>query len=208
MKKVVIIGAGGHARAVLSTLSLINNCSAEAIIDLNYTGAVELILEIPVVGGLSKLQEFSPLQYTVFLAIGDNKLRKNVEKCISHFGFDYPSIVHPRSLICPSAIIAEGCYLGPNSHIGPYASIGRHSIVNTMANIEHEVLIGEFSHIAPSSVICGRSTIGSAVFCGANSTIIENLSVADSTFLAAGTVVVSDVPLQGLRLKGVPGAAF
>jgi sugar O-acyltransferase (sialic acid O-acetyltransferase NeuD family) len=208
MKKIIIIGAGGHARAVLSTLSLINDCSAAAIIDLNYTGANELILDIPVVGGFSKLQEFSPLQYTVFLAIGDNRLRKNVEERISPFRFNYPSIVHPRSLICPSATVAEGCYLGPNSHIGPYASVGRHSIVNTMASVEHEVLIGDFSHIAPGSVICGRCTLGSSVFCGANSTIIENLSVADSTFLAAGTVVVSDVTPQGLRLKGVPGTAF
>ena len=58
--------------------------------------------------------------------------------------------------MCPSSTIEEGCYIGPNSHIGPFASVGRHSIVNSMANVEHEVLIGEFSHIAPGSVICGR----------------------------------------------------
>ena len=84
MKEVVVIGSGGHARAVLSTLSLIKDCSAAAIIDINYIGAQEFIFGIPVVGGLSKLQEFSPLQYSVFFAIGDNKLRKSLKNVYHH----------------------------------------------------------------------------------------------------------------------------
>ena len=51
MKKLVIIGAGGHGRAVISTAMQQKEWEVHGVIDVNYHQQEEEILGVPVIGG-------------------------------------------------------------------------------------------------------------------------------------------------------------
>ena len=66
-------------------------------------------------------------------------------------------------------------------------------IINTRAVVEHENLIGDFSHISVNSVLCGNVNIGNHVFIGANSTIIQGKEVSSNSIVGAGSIVLDNV---------------
>ena len=71
-------------------------------------------------------------------------------------------------------------------------------------NVEHEVTLGDFYHLAPSSTICGRSKLKDNIFVGSNAVIIEKLSIAKNTIIGAGSVVLKSVDQPNKKLVGVP----
>lgn len=83
------------------------------------------------------------------------------------------------------------------------AQIHKGVIVNSGAIVEHDVVIGDFCHLAPGSVIAGGATIGSQVFVGANATVLPGVSVAAGTTIGAGAVVNRDIVASGVYV-GVP----
>ena len=82
---------------------------------------------------------------------------------------------------------------------------GNCNIINSYANIEHESKIGNFSQIAPGAVICGRCNIRDNVYIGANSTIIQGLSINSNNIVGAGSVINTNINYTGKTIVGVPG---
>ncbi|MDB4623055.1 acetyltransferase [bacterium] len=208
MTSILIIGSGGHCRSVISTVATDNNYDIVGIIDLNFLGKKENILNYPVLGGLELLDKYLEKNNSVFIAVGSNQTRRKVKNLLVKYEINYPTLIHPSSFIDSSATIGNGSFIGAHANVGPLTRIGCFSIVNTHSNIEHESVLGDFTHLAPGSVVCGRSNLGDDVFCGANSTIIERLNVARGSYFAAGTVITRTIKTPGLRYKGIPGAPF
>ncbi|HPN57619.1 MAG TPA: DapH/DapD/GlmU-related protein, partial [Chitinophagaceae bacterium] len=69
--------------------------------------------------------------------------------------------------------------------------------------IDHECIIGDFTHIAPGAVLCGNVKVGRNTFIGANSVIRQGIIIGDNVTIGAGTVVVKDVP-DGATVVGNP----
>ena len=66
-------------------------------------------------------------------------------------------------------------------------------IVNTSAIVEHDCMIGDFSHIAVGAVVCGMSHIGSNTLIGANSSIIQCINVGNNVKVGAGAIILKDI---------------
>jgi sugar O-acyltransferase (sialic acid O-acetyltransferase NeuD family) len=205
MKKIILIGAGGHVRAVISTINQINKWKLIGIIDIAYNGNSETILGIKTIGLLKSLNDYSKKDTYIFLSIGDNQLRKEIHKEIVSRGFKLPNIIHPSSIIDNTAEIGLGNFIGAFVHIGPKVKIHECNIINTSANIEHETQIESFCQIAPGVVICGRCKLGKEVFIGANATIIDKIKIADNTLIGAGTIITKDILESGRTIVGNPG---
>lgn len=76
-------------------------------------------------------------------------------------------------------IIGKGTKIGPNCDIGHEVKIGKHCIVTGMTLIAGATEIGDYTYIAPHSTIKNSVKIGSNVFIGIGSLVIED--VQDST---------------------------
>jgi acetyltransferase-like isoleucine patch superfamily enzyme len=76
-------------------------------------------------------------------------------------------------------------------------------VVNTAAVLEHGVILGDYSHVAPGAVVCGNSEIGRGTHVGANSTVLQNIKIGSDCIIGAGSVVNRDVP-SGTTVYGVP----
>lgn len=205
MKDLVIIGAGGHARTVIDTAKLNSFLNITGVLDINIGAHVkEEILGVPVLGGVQHLEKISPARTIVFLAIGDNRTRKKFSTVIEERGFKSINILHPKAYISDYAILGNGNFIGAFANIGPDSKISDFCIVNTQANVEHEVSIANFSHLGPGSVVCGRSIIDENAFIGAGSRIIENISISAGVKIGAGAVVTMDIVDSNTQYAGIP----
>ncbi|MDP2039836.1 acetyltransferase [Algoriphagus sp.] len=98
----------------------------------------------------------------------------------------------------PKADVMELCYIGSQTRIG------QGSLINTGAQIHHEVQIGEFTVINPTAVLLGACQIGDFCSIGSNATILPGIKVGSRVNIGAGAVIIRDVP-DGQTVVGVPG---
>ncbi|WP_265022549.1 NTP transferase domain-containing protein [Wolbachia endosymbiont (group B) of Ischnura elegans] len=132
------------------------------------------------------------------------------------------SIVYPYVFFGPGVKIGSGVRVGPfakceNTTIGDGAIIGnfvetKASDIGINTKIKHlsyigNTQVGQGSNIGAGTVVCNydgkkkrKTNIGSNCFIGANSSLIAPLNVHDDSVIAAGSVIVKDVPKGSLAI--------
>ena len=189
MKKIVILGAGGHASVIADIVRAEGN-EVVAFLDdnpecSNCNGPISCCYDYP-------LCEF-------IIGIGNAKIREELSK----LDLKWHTAIHPSSIISPSVEIGQGSVIMPNSVINANSIIGKHCIINSGSIIEHDNVIGDFSHISVGARTGGKVIIGRFVWVGIGSTIINNISICDDTLIGAGAVVVKTIESSGTYF-GVP----
>ena len=76
-------------------------------------------------------------------------------------------------------------------------------IVNHGAVVDHDCVVGEFSHIAPHAALGGAVQVGRHVLVGGGATVLPGLRIADDVVIGAGAVVCDDLLHAGVY-AGVP----
>ncbi len=138
----------------------------------------------------------------VFIAIGENKIRKNVFDSLAgraSFGDAY----HPTSEIGYGVQLGSMIMLGANSIINPLAKLGNGIIINSGAIVEHECMIGDFVHIAPGAVLVGNVNVGENSFIGAGAVVKQGITICNDVIVGAGAVVVNNISAPGTYI-GIP----
>ena len=203
MKNIVLVGAGGHCRSILSVLKMQKSFNILAIYD-HSPRPRERIDGIEVL----HIDQISDNDCSLlFPSIGDNQNRYNIIKSLESCSYSFPSIISPQAFVDSSATIGKGCFIGSFAYVGPHAHIGDFSIINTHAILEHESKVGSFVHLAPSSVVCGRTTISDHCFLGANSVVIDNLEIEKNTIIGAGSVVIRSISTMNATYVGNPASS-
>jgi UDP-3-O-[3-hydroxymyristoyl] glucosamine N-acyltransferase len=87
--------------------------------------------------------------------------------------------------------------------INASAKIGVQSIINTACVVEHDVVIGDFTMLAPHSTVCGFTKIGNNCWVGAGATINNVIKICDDCIIGAGTVIIENIEIAGTYV-GVP----
>ena len=194
----LIFGAGGHGRVVADAalraglwLRVIASDRDPARCEGRFLYGVPL---------LSPGQAL-PLAAQVHIAIGSAAGR---EREVTALGKGVlTSVIHPLSSVSPHAEIAPGCFIAAQSVVAPGAELGTSVIVNHGAVVDHDCVVGEFSHIAPRSALGGAVRVGRHVLVGSGATVLPGLRIADDVVIGAGAVVCDDLPHAGVY-AGVP----
>lgn len=207
-QKCLILGAGGQCRVIASLLQEDNAKYLPIGIIDNVLHKNEEILSIPVLGGINLLEKYYGEGIkNIFLAVGDNFKRKVMFDSVKNAGFDCPNLISDNANISQSAELGEANIICPFVNIGPQATIENNNIINTHSTIEHEAVIHSHCHVAPMTVVSGRSILGDFVFLGAGTTVINNISIVSNTSVAAGSVVINDIESPGYLYAGVPATS-
>jgi sugar O-acyltransferase (sialic acid O-acetyltransferase NeuD family) len=201
--KLVLIGSGGHCRVIIDTAKRLG-LNILGIIDIDYNGNKEEILDVPVIGGISTLSELDPNEVSVNVSIGDNLIRAKYFKMAKEKGFSTPSIISKTAIISEYATINSGNFINTAAVINAEAEIGENSIINTGVIIEHEVVIGKNCHVCPGVKIGGRVTIGDGAFIGIGTSVIDYVSIGNNAVIGAGSVIIGDVESNS-KVVGVYG---
>lgn len=200
-KKVVIIGAGGHAKVIAD---IIEKSGDEIVgfLDDNKEIGTTIINEYKVIGDLNNRFTMAVTKENLefIIAIGDNKKREE----ISHSpNLKFYTAIHPSAQIGLDVEIQEGTVIMANACINSSAKIGKHCIINTGAIIEHDNIIEDFVHVSPNVALGGTVKIGKSTHVGIGSTIKNNITICENCKIGAGAVVVKDIEKEGTYI-GVP----
>lgn len=190
-KKVVIIGAGGHAHVISD---IIKRSGDEVI------GYLDDDLSKP--GVLGKIEDCQKYIDSLFIiGIGDNEIRKKISEKYSNL--KYYNAIHSNAIISEDAIIGEGTIIMANAVINPKAKIGKHCIINTSSVVEHDCIIDDYVHISPNATLCGTVKICNCTHVGAGAVIKNNTGVFAKSIIGAGAVVVKNIEVPGVYV-GIP----
>lgn len=191
-----IIGAGGHAKFVISMAIACGYTDIEIYDDDPSKHGLE-ILGFTVIGGIEKSQGSA----SVVIAIGNNHIRQKLAE-IFH-ARHWATLQHPSAVMDDSVFVGVGTVIGPNVVVNPDARIEAQVILNSSCVIEHDCRVGNYVHIAPNATLTGGVEVGDYSLIGAGSVILPNRVVVGNAIIGAGSVVTGHVP-EGARVAGVP----
>ena len=192
-----MLGAGGHAKVVISALTAMGKTVGGAFSDVeSERGAT--VLGIPVIGPLRSIREHG-LERAV-IAIGDNGVRQRIA---SELEYLWMPVVHPRAWVHASSVVGEGAVLMAGAIVQPEAAIGAHAIVNTGATIDHDCIVAAFAHVCPGAHLAGGVLVGEGVLLGAGCTVIPGVRIGAGAIVGAGSTVIRDVD-EGITVVGSP----
>jgi acetyltransferase EpsM len=117
----------------------------------------------------------------------------------------WATVIHASATVSAFATVGDGVLVGPQAVVGPGASLGDHVIVNSGAIVEHDVIVGAYSHLAPGAVIGGGTRVGRGAFIGLGARVRDHVTVGDRAVVAMGATVVGNVDAERMVL-GMPAA--
>lgn len=193
--RLVVLGAGGHAKVVIAT-ALAAGVEVQAVYDDDGDLAGEEVLGVPVRVGLDN----APVGTPAVLALGANRTRARAARRLD---LDWISLVHPSAVVHDSVVIEPGAVIFAGAVVQPGTIIGAHAIINTAASVDHDCRVGAYCHLAPGSHLAGGVTLGEGAFVGLCAGVINGVTLGAWSILGAGGVAVSDVDPES-TVMGVP----
>lgn len=197
MKRLLLIGFGGHARSV-ADVALAAGFEQLLFVD-EHGAAGQSFAGFPVAGEMPPAEEGWPCMPCA----GRNEWRREQLARLAAGRRPVATVISPRATVGVGAQIGAGSFVGHHAHVGPLARIGAGSIVNTGAAVEHDCVLGECCHVSVNATVAGRCRLGNLVFVGAGATVIDGVSIADEVTVGAGGVVVANIGAPGTYV-GVP----
>ncbi|WP_413382768.1 acetyltransferase [Alkalihalobacillus sp. 1P02AB] len=199
-KKLLIIGASGHGKVVADIALRMNKWDKIAFLDDDKS--ISNSMGLKVVGKSSEVSHYLS-DHDIFIAVGNNDIRKAIQNKLEAKGASIPTLIHPKAIIGNSVKLAIGTVIMAGVVINSYTTIGKGCIINTGATIDHDNLIEEFVHISPGVHLAGTVTVGQGSWLGIGSVVSNNISIAKCCKVGAGAVVVKDISETGTYV-GVP----
>lgn len=185
MKRLIIIGAGGHARSVADIVLEQGQYALVGFLDDAYPD-LKSVWDIPLLGRIDAVVSLRGLAQCAFVAIGNNRVREDLFKITLEAGFDLPSIVHGRAVVSSRAVLGRGGAVMAGAVVGTEASLGDGVIVNAGAVVDHHAKVDDFGHLGVGAVMAGGSRLGSGAWMQAGSAIGYGVEVPAGRVLAPG----------------------
>lgn len=201
-ERLILFGAGGHAKVVLDAFLARCPDGEVAVLDDDPTRAGANLLGHRIRGGREWLSDNWP-GIAVIAALGDNRRRDDLLQDLKKLRRPLRTIIHPNAIVSPSARIGDGCFLAAGAIVNAEAELSEGVIVNTGASIDHDCRIGRAAHIAPGVRLCGTVTIGARTLVGTGAAVIPGRSIGADATVGAGSAVVRDIP-AGESWAGCP----
>ena len=198
MKKLVIIGAGGHGKVIAD----IAKHTYDDIVFLDDTPQGDTCLGYPVVGTVASYRDYLS-NAAFFVAIGNAEMRRTLLHTLLDEGARLVTLVHPRASVADSVTLGQGTVVMAGAVINPDVKTGIGCIVNTCASVDHDCRLADFVHISVGAHLAGAVTVGSGTWIGAGAIVKNNVDICDDCMIGAGAVVVKTITESG-TYTGVP----
>jgi sugar O-acyltransferase (sialic acid O-acetyltransferase NeuD family) len=204
-KRLLIIGAGGMGREVLTWARDIEKAGADwsvgGFIDGNSSALKLYDIKLPILGAP---ETYEPSADDVFTcAIGDPRTRLRVSSSFQARGAKFVNLIHPSAVI--GSRVQRGCGLiaCPFVCVTCDVQLGDFVFLNVSATIGHDAVLEDGCTLSGHSDVTGHAHLGRGVFMGSHSCVHPGVEVGDFATIGAGTAVMRTVP-TGATVLGVP----
>lgn len=198
-QSIILFGAGGHAKSVISVLQVQAKWQLAGLLEENAAVTERQVLGYPVLGDQSQLDNLYKAGITNgFVAIGNNAERGRIANMLIEHGFELVSIIHPSACLMTDCVVEEGTFIHALTLIGPECHIGRNTIVQPHTTLGHEGRIGECVQFCPGVHVGGKSVIGNYCFFGPGAVIYPGVKIGSHVSVGANSVINKDVPAHSV----------
>lgn len=191
MKKIVLIGGGGHCKSVIDVIEQEGQFLIEGIIDKSKLLGAK-ILGYPVLGTDEDMPKFARKYKNAIITVGQiksPKLRIQLFDKAIKSGFTMANIISPNAYVSKHSSIGNGVVVMHNAIINANSLIGDNCIINSQALIEHDCKISSHCHISTNATINGGTIIESRSFVGSKAITKELALIKENSFIKAGSIV-------------------
>jgi bifunctional UDP-N-acetylglucosamine pyrophosphorylase/glucosamine-1-phosphate N-acetyltransferase len=131
--------------------------------------------------------------------------------CVRNHTVVTDSTIEAGALLGPFAHIRPGSTVGEEAHIGNFVELKK-TVMGKGAKANHlaylgDATIGNATNVGAGTITCNydgekkhQTIIGKGVFVGSNSTLVAPITLADGSYIAAGSAVTTDVPAGALAI--------
>ena len=199
MKRLIIVGAGGHGRVIADIAQKRNEYATIAFLD---DGDMRESMGIPVIGKTNEIEKYVE-DYDIFVAIGNNSVRERFIERLLSLGAKIPTLIHPNAVVASSVEIGIGTCVMAGAIINPCAKLGKGVILNTCGVVDHDGVVEDYAHVSVGAQLAGMVRLGKKTFLGIGAVVKNNVSVCGNCMIGAGAVVVKNIDEEGTYI-GVP----
>jgi acetyltransferase EpsM len=197
MKKIILLGAGGHAAELRDYIRYTNihqprpTMEVVGFIDDDPGTHAHYGFKEPYLGPIKEHQVVDGVYY--LMAIANLSYRQPIIERFLAEGAKFTGLIHPTALISPSAEIGEGTVISHNASVGPKVKIGRFNMLNSRCTIGHDTVMGDYNFISPQVALSGNTKLGNGNLIGTNACTIPGITIGNNNKIGAGTTVFKPV---------------
>ena len=138
MDEIILVGAGGHARACIDVIEQENKFVIAGLVEKNSDNSKENI-GYPILGtdeDLEKLHEKYQYALVTVGQIKTPKIKINLFKKLKLIGYTLPVIISSHAYVSKHATISEGTIIMHGAIVNAGAGIGANCIINNKSLVE------------------------------------------------------------------------
>lgn len=194
-KKLLLIGAGGHAKSCIDVIENSRTYTIGGLIGLPDELGIT-INGYEVIGIDSELYKLSKKYTYALISIGQVKNHKPRYELFNKAltaGFKLVTILAPSAYVSKRSSLGEGTLVSHGAVINSMVNIGVNCIINSNSLVEHDAQIGNHCHISTGAIINGQVSIGHGSFIGSGAVVREGVSIGKNVFVGAGKIVTKNL---------------
>ena len=196
MVEIILIGAGGHARACIDVIEFEDRFKIAGLVEKDESSTVNNI-GYPGIGVDDDLETLRPKYTYALVTVGQIKspeTRIKIYKMLKVLEYQLPVVISPSAYISKHAEIGEGTIIMHGAIVNACARIGANCIINNNALVEHDVKIGYHCHIATGAILNGEVQIGEGTFIGSGVVTKQGIIIGKNCVIGGGCVIKKNVP--------------
>ena len=189
MKKILLIGGGGHAKSVIDVIEQERRFTIAGIIE-KFVGESQPVLGYELLGTDEELPTLRKHYDYALVTIGQiesAKLRIKLYKRLKELDFILPSVISPLAYISKHATLGEGSVVMHHALVNAGAKVGNNCIINSKALIEHDAVVEDHCHISTNATLNGGVCVKEKSFVGSGVTTRQGALLEG--FIKAGSIV-------------------
>jgi sugar O-acyltransferase (sialic acid O-acetyltransferase NeuD family) len=191
MRRLLVVGCGGHAREVAHAWVLGHGEETLAgFLDDARTGRTPE--GWPILGPVSSWPGFRDCACIV--AIGDPRARRRVVERMLGLGQpEWATVVHPDVSLHATVSVGAGSMILGGVQASVNIRIGRFASVNRLVSLGHDAELYDFASVAPLVSVSGNVRVGAGADVGTSASIRQGLALGPGCAVGMGSVVIRDV---------------
>lgn len=189
MKKIVLIGGGGHCKSCIDVIEAAGTHRIIGILD-STEKVGQLVCGHQVIGTDDQIDELAGKGYAFHITVGHMRSPEAREKIFSKLksiNADVPVIISPLARVSPHARIGDGTIVMHFALVNADAEVGENCIINNRALVEHDAVVGNHCHISTGAILNGGVKVGDRCFVGSGAVTKEYSQIPEGSFVKANS---------------------
>lgn len=190
-KKIILIGAGGHARSCIDVIEQEGSFQIVGLVgrDIEVGNEISGYRVIASEMNISGLRSEAKYALVAVGQIHSPELRIKLKNKITQAGFELATVKSPTAYVSPSALIGAGSIIMHGAILNAGVQVGSNCIINSKALLEHDVRVRDHTHISTGAILNGSVSVDEGCFVGSGAILKDGISIGQRSVIGMGTIL-------------------